>query len=119
MDYLPLAAVLVYAYIAAWWLARHGTPEIRRRRALRTKVMARKLKCPLCQSPLPAWDGAFDKCRGGGFTAIWGGGDGAPVGSMRIHCATCDKEVWIWVHPDGSVVPHFAWLWDNSKRGDV
>jgi hypothetical protein len=119
VDYLPLAAVLVYVFVAAWWLARHGTPEIRRRRVLRAKVMARKLTCPLCQSPLPAWEGSFDKYRGGLFTAVWGVGEQGPVGSIRIHCAACDEEVWFWIHPDGTVVPHFAWLWDNSKRGDV
>jgi len=116
MDYMPLIAVLIYACVVAWGLARQGTPEVRRRRVLRAKVMARKLTCPLCQSSLPAWDRSFHEYRGGEFVGIWGGKDGAPVGSIKFHCVRCNRSVRFWVHRDGSVVPHFAWLWDDCKQ---
>jgi hypothetical protein len=42
-DYLPFIAVLIYACLVAWGLARNGTPAIRRRRTLRARVMAQTL----------------------------------------------------------------------------
>jgi hypothetical protein len=102
-----------------WAFIRSGVPERRLRRELPGKIKSRALRCPICGDLLPAWGGVFERCPDDPIHATYAygamkEGDGAPLSSFRIRCARCDRDAWFSAWLDGTVRPHFGWLWEVS-----
>jgi hypothetical protein len=107
-----LIAFWVYA---AWAFVRYGIPDLRLRRELPGKIKARSLRCPLCGGQLPIWGGAFETCPDEPTHTTWCC-EVPPEGSFGLYCDHCRCKVWFSAWRDGTVRPHFGWMWEMEYR---
>jgi hypothetical protein len=107
--------LIAFCVYLAWAFVRYGVPNLRRRRELPAKINAQALRCPLCGGQLPIWRGAFETCPDEPIHTTWGF-DGSPEGNFGLYCDYCRSKVWFSVWLDGTVRPHFGWMWKIKYR---
>ena len=108
LPWVSRPAVIVLDACIARWILCVELEKVRLRRDLPGKVRSRAFRCPVCDGPLPAWGGAFERCPTGP-SYRWGDW-GQPEGCFRLGCEACGRDVPFAAWLDGTVRPDPYWV---------
>ena len=115
LPWLSWPAIVVLDTGIGWVLVLSTLNEMRLRRELPAKVRSRALRCPLCEGPVPAWDGAFERCPPPAPFPHWGDW-GPPEGCFRVGCDCCGQNILFAAWLDGTVRAHPGWLFEHKYK---